>query len=178
MKRTLILLVILAVVPVMAFADFQLGPSVYYNFPLIGSDSSSSDFSISNFTFGADARMKLWIFQATALGLYTPAEASDNGDIPHIIDLHVTGGVAFDILFLRLGLGLGPSFAFEFGDGADDGVGVGTNVKASAEVRLRRISLAANYLMKFPFDFSSAGNIIDEDKTRGLFGASLLFRLL
>lgn len=178
MKRILILIAIVAIVPTMAFAEFQLGPSVYYNFPLIGSDTSESDFSISNFTFGADARLKLWLFQATALGLYTPAESSDAGDIPHIIDLHLTGGVAFDILFLRLGLGLGPSFAFEFGDGADDGVGVGTNVKASAEIRLRRVSLGANYLMKFPFDFSDAGNIIDEDKTRGLFGASLLFRLL
>jgi hypothetical protein len=176
MVKKLVLVALLVMVPLVVFAEFQLGPSVYYNFPLLGEDTSSSDFSISNFTIGADARLKLWLFQATALGLYTPAESSSDGDIPHIIDLHVTGGVALDLLFLRLGLGLGPSFAFEFGDGSDN-AGVGTNVRASAEIKIRTVSLALNYLMKFPFAFSDAGSIIDEDKTRGLFGASLLFRL-
>ena len=178
MTRRTICILLLLTIPLLAFADFQLGPSVYYNHPLLGEDSSDSDFSISNFTFGADARLKLLLFQGTALALYTPGESTDEGDIAHTIDLHLTGGVAFDIALLRLGLGLGPSILFELGDGADDPASIGTNVRASAELRLRRVGLAFNYLMKFPFKLSDASNIINEDKTRGLFGASVLFSLL
>ena len=60
MKKTLILVMVLAFIPLFAFADVGLGASAFLNNPvLIGQDPDVSQLREGGFTFGGDARFKL-----------------------------------------------------------------------------------------------------------------------
>ncbi len=179
MIKRIVLVLFIVSIPSVAFAQIQLGPTAYYNHQLRIADVDEDDvvWDTSNFSFGADARLKLGLLQGQAVGLYTPPSPEDGVDAVHLIDLHTNVGLAFDILMFRFGAGLGPSFAFEFGDGATETAGIGTNARVGAEVGLGGIAFALNYLMRFPFDFQEAGRIFSADKSRGHVGASVLFSL-
>jgi hypothetical protein len=173
MKRLIVIAAIL-LIPAAAFAQLQIGATAMYNYPIMA-EGATDDIDISNFTFGADARLKILLFQASALALYTPG--GDDPVTPAIIDVFVDGGVALDIAILRIGLGVGPNLRFAMGENNDDPLGYGLNVKATADVMLGGISVGLSYLNSFELDFSQAGDLLDQDYSKGLLGVSVLFSL-
>jgi hypothetical protein len=164
MKKTLIIVLVLAFIPLLSFADFGLGASAFFNSPvLIGQDIDGATLRDGGFTFGADARfIFLKFIQLEALGLVTL------GDTPSV-DLYADAGVAFDIAFLRLSLGAGPT-AFFLLDNVADPTLLGFNAKANADIKLGRISFGLSYIM---------GLIVEDgvklDKSTGMLGANVLF---
>ena len=176
MKRMLIVFAVL-LLPVAVFAQLQVGATALYNFPYFEDTVSPAELDASDFTFGADARLRLFIFQASALALFTPGytDVMDN-EVAGNIDLIVDGGLSFDLLFLRLGLGVGPSLRINL-DSGTEATGVGLNVKAPADVMLGSFSVGLSYLNQFEFDSSDANQLLDQDYTKGLLGVSVLLSL-
>lgn len=172
MKRVLIVCAVL-LLPVAAFAQVQVGATALYNFPYF-TDGAPDELDPSDFTFGVDARMKVFVFQVSGLGLFTPGTTDELGDpVSGSIDLFLDGGVAFDVLLFRFGLGLGPSLRVNLEQGSE-ATGLGLNVKGTADVMLGRLSLGLTYLNQFEFDFSDAAQLLDEDYTKGRLGVSVL----
>ena len=168
MKKTLILVLVLAFIPLLSFADFGLGASACLNNPvLIGEDPDVSALRAGGFTFGADARFKLSILQLEALGLLSV------GDSTTSIDLYADAGLALDLAFLRLSLGAGPTVFFVL-DGADP-VLAGYNVKANADIKLGRISIGLSYIMGLIVEDGLFN--VQMDKSTGMLGANVLFWL-
>lgn len=176
MKRLLILCAIL-IVPAAVFAQVQVGGTALYNIPYFATDKPEQ-IDASDFTFGADARIKILFFQASALGLATPGYTDDFGEqVPGTIDLHVDGGIALDVLMFRLGLGLGPSFRFALAQDSEAN-NIGMNVKATADVMLGDFSIGLTYLNQFALNLAEgATELLDQDYTQGLLGVSVLFQL-
>ena len=174
MKRFLIVLLIL-LLPAAVFAQVQIGATALYNFPYF-EDAGPSEIDLSDFTFGADARVRLFIFQASALALFTPGYTDAlNNDVPGNIDLILDGGLSLDVLLFRLGLGVGPSLRVNLG--GTDPYGIGLNVKATADVMLGSFAIGLTYLSQFELDSSDATQLLDQDYTKGLLGLSVLFSL-
>jgi hypothetical protein len=173
MKRLIVLALVL-LAPVAVFAQFQIGATAMFNYPIL-TEGATDEIDISNFTFGADARLKLAVFQASALALFTPA--SEDPVAPAVIDLFVDGGVSIDLLMFRIGLGLGPNLRFAVAEDNGDPFGYGINVKATADVLLGGLSVGLTYLNSFELDFSQAGDLLDQDYSKGLLGISVLFSL-
>jgi hypothetical protein len=168
MKKTLILVLVLAFIPLLSFADLGLGASAFLNNPvLIGQDADASELRDGGFTFGADARFKLSILQLEALGLLSM------GDDVTSIDLYADAGLALDLAFLRLSLGAGPTLFFVLNDSTGDDILAGYNVKANADIKLGRISFGLSYIMGLIVEdglFNVALN-----KSTGMLGANVLF---
>ncbi len=190
MKRIIIALCIL-LLPMAAFAQFQIGPTAYYNFPLLEDGEADipglRSINSSDFTFGADARLKLAIFQVSGLALFTPGFIADDYSfyLPPSVDVFLDAGLAFDIAFLRLGLGIGPNLSFflmgdRYGETQiSDPVSFGTNLRATADIVLGGISVGLSYLMQFDFELgdTTADRLLDADKTQGLLGLTVLLQV-
>jgi hypothetical protein len=175
MKRLLLLIAIL-MVPAALFAQVQVGATALYNFPY-SAGTGPAEIDPSDFTFGADARMKILVFQASGLALFTPGYDDAGATVPGRVDLHVDGGIAIDVLMLRLGLGVGPSIQFLLAPDADP-VRAGVNVKATADIMLGDFSVGLTYLNQFGFNLADgATQLLDQDYTQGLLGVSVLFQL-
>jgi hypothetical protein len=169
MKKTLILVLVLAFIPLLSFADLGLGVSAFLNNPvLIGQDPDVSTLRDGGFTFGGDARYKLSILQLEALGLVSV------GDEVTSIDLYADAGLALDLAFLRLSLGAGPTVFFLLND-ATDPVMAGYNIKANADVKLGRFSVGLSYIM----DLIVEDGLFDVklNRSTGMLGANVLFWL-
>jgi hypothetical protein len=170
MKKTIILVLVLAFIPLLSFADLGLGASAFLNTPvLIGEDPDVSQWGSGGFTFGADVRWKLLkILQLEALGLVSLGEETTS------IDLYADAGLAVDLLFLRLSLGAGPTVYFLLND-ATNPVLAGYNVKANADVKLGRISVGLSYIMGLVVEGGLFN--VKPDKSTGMLGANVLFWL-
>ncbi len=155
MRRILIVLVV-ALLPAMAFADFQIGGVGMYKGDV--TTISAAGIGLTDFTFGAEARLKLGLLQGGASLLYYPG-ASYNS-ILALTDI----GVSLDVAFLRLGLGLGPNLAVNLGSAAATPVNVGLNLKLSADVNLGSLSigLVGFYYLNDFSDFSNLGTIFSK----------------
>ena len=166
MKKTLILVLVLAFIPLFAFAELGLGASAFFNSPmLIGQKPDISDLRSGGFTFGADARFKfLKILQLETLGLVTVGDVTS-------IDLYADAGLAFDLLFLRFSAGLGPIVFFLLSDVKDPTL-LGFNAKANVDIKLGRLSFGLSYIMDLIID-----NGIKLDTSTGMLGATVLFWL-
>lgn len=164
MKKTLILVLVLAFIPLLSFAELGLGASAFFNSPvLIGTPVDESQLRESGFTFGADARFKFLKFlQLEALGLITL------GDVKSV-DLYADAGLALDLAILRLSAGVGPTVFFLL-DNATDPTLVGFNAKANADIKLGRLSVGLSYIMGLMVDGGIA-----LDKSTGMLGANVLF---
>ena len=166
MKKTLILVLVLAFIPLLCFAELGLGASAFFNSPvLIGQEPDLSLLRENGFTFGADARFKfLKVLQLEALGLVSTGEVTS-------IDLYADAGLALDLAFLRLSAGVGPTVFFLL-DGSSEPTLLGFNAKANADIKLGRLSLGLSYIM---------GLIVDDgvqlNKSTGMLGANVLFWL-
>jgi hypothetical protein len=151
-KKILVVLLIV-LMPVMAFADFQLGATALYTGDITRIDRHQP--SVSDFLFGLDARAKLWIFQLGTTPLYLP----DQSSFYVMNDL----GLSLDIWFLRVGAGIGPNFLFSMG-GEDETMLTDWNLRATTEIKLGSFSIgvAAWYLMSSPSDLKYFRDIIKD----------------
>jgi len=177
-KLVIVLLILMIPMAVFAKSDFRLGPTVYLSHPIIqDSTVDPAGLDLSDFSFGADLRLKLSIFHLQGMALFTPGAAAIA--LPASTDIFIDAGLAFDILFLRLGLGVGPNFSIFFGQPNDiDPYSMGANAKATLDFRFNRFSIGVNYLLQFDFDLDNpGGSILSADKTQGLFGIDFLIRL-
>jgi len=162
MKKTLILVLVLAFIPLLSFAELGLGASAFFNSPvLIGTPIDKSELREGGFTFGGDARFKLSILQLEALGLVTLGDQKS-------IDLYADAGLALDLAILRLSLGVGPTVFFLL-DSTDPNL-VGFNAKANVDVKLGRLSVGLSYIMDLMVEDGIA-----LDKSTGMLGANVLF---
>ncbi|MBN1698241.1 MAG: hypothetical protein JW881_12065 [Spirochaetales bacterium] len=174
MQRILIILAIL-LLPLAAFADFQIGPTAFYNFYVSEPDDlpGAKELSVNDFTFGLDTRLKLSIFQAGAFAFFQPGYEDDPGSI----ELFTNLGIALDIFIFRFGVGLGPNLIVYLGDpGFEETVNLGMNLKLSGEVMLGGISIGLNYLMDIDLSEDSA-DIFKPENIEGLLGVSVLFKI-
>jgi hypothetical protein len=163
MKKTIILVLVLGLLPLALFADFGIGGAAFYNSPvLIGQDvpTSTEGIGLEDFTFGGNARFKLSLFQLDALALLTLGDAA-----------HVQGfadaEVCVDLLILRLSAGAGPKIDYYFDSGDFE---TGFNAKANADVKLGKISVGLSYIVDMTID-----NGISLDKSTGMLGATVMF---
>jgi hypothetical protein len=169
MKKTLILVLVLALIPLFAFADLGLGASAFFNSPvLVGSEPTLSELREGGFTFGGNARFKLSLLHLEALGLVSV------GDSTTSIDLYADAGLAFDLAILRLSLGAGPTVFFLLNDAANP-VLAGYNVKANADIKLGKISVGLSYIMGLIVEDGLFN--VKPDKSTGMLGANVLFWL-
>jgi hypothetical protein len=174
MQRIVIIMAVL-LLPLAAFADFQIGPTAFYNFYISEPDDlpGADELSINDFSFGLDARLKLSIFQAGAFAFYQPGYEDDPGSV----ELFTNLGIALDIFIFRLGAGIGPNLIVFLGDpGFEDTVNLGLNFKLSGEVMLGGISVSLNYLMYVDLS-EEAENMFKPENIEGLLGISVLFKL-
>lgn len=95
--KKLVLVVALALVPLLAFAETDIGLSgLYFGDPTSISESTLNGDSVGP---GLDLRAKLWIFRADLD--FTMIEKGSFIVMP-------TAGLSLDILSLRVGVGMGP----------------------------------------------------------------------
>jgi hypothetical protein len=169
MKKTLILVLVLAFIPLLSFAELGLGASAFLNNPvLIGQEADASELRAGGFTFGGDVRFKLSILQLEALGLLSTGHEVTS------IDLYADAGLALDLAILRLSLGAGPTVFFVLNDSSDPLL-AGYNVKANADLKLGRISVGLSYIMGLIAEDGLFN--IKLDKSTGMLGANVLFWL-
>ncbi len=161
MKR-LVLVLILAVIPALAFADFQIGAVGMYDGDV--SQISSAPVSADSFVFGLETRATLWIFQAGATALYMPSYET----LLALTDV----GLAVDVLFLRFGAGIGPNFGFDTngGSGVAD---AGWNLKLAADINLGNLALG---VQGFYF-YDSLADIGSAFRGTPVLGVNILLRL-
>ena len=152
MKKILIVLLI-ALLPAMAFAEFQIGGVGMYKGDV--TTIQTTGVGLTDFTFGAEARLKFGLFQGGASLLYYPGVSYNS--IKALTDI----GLSLDVAILRLGVGLGPNLAVNLGSGAAAPVNVGVNLKLSADVNLGSLSigLVGFYVLNDFSDFSNLGSV-------------------
>jgi len=168
MSKRILLVLVLCLIPLFAFAELGLGAAAFFNSPvLIGQDVDADGLWSGGFTFGGDVRFKLSILQLEALGLFTAAGGDKS------LDLYTDVGLAFDLIkSLRLSLGAGPNLSYVFGDSVADTALWGFNIKANAAIKLGRLSVGLSYITGLTIDGGVAW-----DKSTGMLGASVLFWL-
>jgi hypothetical protein len=171
MKKLLVLLLVI-VLPAFAFADFQLGGVGMYRGTI--AQLKAKDVGIEDFTFGAEARFKLSLFQAGVSALYYPENALKPPAIVALTDV----GLSLDLLFLRFGLGLGPNLVIALKDtGAAKPFPVGLNMKLSTDVNIGNLSLGlvGFYYLDSIKDLKNVGSIFKEMPWLGVTAMFKLF---
>jgi hypothetical protein len=163
MRKVLLLVLVLAFVPLLSFAEVGIGASAFFNSPvLVGADIDKHELWDGGFTFGGSLRWKLWILQLDALALVTLDETNSLG-------LYPNAGLGFDLAILRLSAGVGPNLVFLF-DSPTDPTLFGFNAKANADIKLGPLSFGLSYIMALNLD-----NGIALDRSTGMLGANVLF---
>lgn len=160
MKKVLPLVALALLLPVGGFAETGFGVAGFLQSPaLIGQEADTSSVALDDFAFGVNARFKLSFLQIEGLALATVGSAA-------AIDAHLAGGLAVDLLLLRLSAGLGPSLHYSFDQ---DLWSSGLNLKANADLKLGRVSVGASYMVAL-----DATGGISLRRGSGLLGFSLL----
>ncbi len=164
MKKKLLILIVLIVLPFAVFAEWGIGPAAFLKSPvLVGQPVDADNLNVNQFSFGADARLKVAIFQGEALLLLSLGEQTS-------INSYLNVGLAVDIAFVRLSLGVGPNFNFNLG--SNSLVQAGFNTKAGVDFMLGDVSLGMSYIMALNVD-----NGLYVDTVCGLLGIQLVFWL-
>ena len=162
MRKIILILAILAMVPIAVFAEWGIGGAAFYKSPvLLGQAVDTSGVGVDQFSFGGDVRFKFSLFQAEALVLYSAGSVSS-------LDMYLDGGLALDIAILRLSLGVGPNFTYNFSNSPVTQEGL--NAKAGADIKLGPISVGLSYIMAL--DITNGVNV---KTSTGLLGVNLLF---
>lgn len=164
MRRKILILAALVLLPVTLFAQLGIGPAAYYKSPvLLGQSVDSDELNVDQFSFGGDLRFKFSLLQLQALALY-----SASADVKSL-DIFLDAGLALDIAILRLSLGAGPNFTYIFGESSSP-VRAGLNGKVGADLMLGNISVGLSYIMALNIDDG-----FDLNTSSGLLGAQVLF---
>jgi len=162
MKKILLILAVLVILPVVAFAEFGIGGAAFYKSPvLLGQPIDVANMNVDQFSFGGDLRFKLGWFQAEALVLYAA------GDVDSL-NAYLDAGVALDLAILRLSLGIGPNFTYNFGESSPFQAGL--NAKISTDIKIGPISFGLSYIMVMNLD-----NGFYVNTSSGMLGAQILF---
>lgn len=164
--KKLVLVLLMALVASIAFADFRLGAIGMYN----GDFSDMKSTQISDFTFGAEAKLNLSIFQLSTDLLVYP-QADGNFSFLGLAD----AGVAFKLAIFRLGLGLGPNFVFSLTDSASAMVGLNLRPSFDVEIGNLSIGIVGLYYLESFKDFANLGEIFSELPWLGLTATVKLF---
>ncbi len=189
MRRFLAIVLVLCL-PLSAFAaDFLLGPSAIFDFPVpVAAETldqlARAKIGVDDFTFGAEARLRiLKLLEFSANAMYRPAgsyvDAALGGvlNMPASIDFYFDGGVYFNMGLLGAGIGLGPNFIMQVGPDADtDPFKAGFNMKLHGDINLGKMSVSLLYLVYMP-ELNQAAFAALADNVVGSLGASVLFRL-
>lgn len=164
MKKIVILVLALAFVPLLSFAELGVGASAYFQSPvLVGQSVDTHELWDGGFTFGGDLRWKFLKFlQLDVPVLVSLDEVSSVGLLPNV-------GLVFDVAILRLSAGVGPTVMFLLDDVTDPAL-LGFNAKANADVKLGPLSVGLSYIMALNLD-----NGVALDKSTGMLGANVLF---
>jgi hypothetical protein len=177
MKKLAIVLCLFAI-PMVLFAQFRIGPAVYYGAPLLAEDApdSTNDIGLKDFQFGLDTRFGLGLLDLGFNALVDPGNEINGVGVTYI-NLMPRIGLGLNLFILRVTLGVGPTFSIDIPEGGSigDEFVFGSHAKASVALRLGKITLAVNYLLNFGFDFSDPNEFLNTDTTQGLFGISILF---
>ena len=164
MRRLVLILAVLAILPAAVFADWGIGGAAFYKSPvLLGQSVDASNVNVNQFSFGGDLRFKLSWFQAEGLLLYSA------GDIQSL-NLYLDAGLALDVAILRLSLGIGPNFVYNFNQSSPAQAGL--NAKIGADLMLGPISVGASYIMVL-----NLSNGVNVQTKSGLLGVEVLFWL-
>ena len=162
MRKIVLILAILAMVPIAVFAEMGVGGAAFYKSPvLLGQPVNTSGVSVDQFSFGGDLRLKLSLFQAEALVLYATGSVNS-------LNLYLDGGLALDIAILRLSVGAGPNFTYNFSNSPVTQAGL--NAKANADIKLGSFSVGLSYIMALDLT-----NGINVKTSTGLLGVNVLF---
>jgi len=162
MKKLILILAAVIILPVAAFADVGVGGAAFFKSPvLIGQPIDSGTVNVNQLSFGGDLRLKLGWFQAEGLLLYSAGNVNS-------LNMYLDAGVALDLAILRLSVGVGPNLATNFG--ASPAVQAGLNAKAGADLMLGPISVGLSYIMALNLD-----NGINVKTSSGLLGLDVLF---
>ncbi len=177
--KKIMLIVALIVLPLAAFADFQIGGAVYLNIPFtegqIEIEDESGGIELGDLLFGADVRFNLSIFQAQATVFFSGAEENTEPPTPASLGVYTDLGIVIDLVLIRLGLGVGPNVSFILED-VTNPTQIGANVKASAEIVLGNLSIGLNFVTLIE-------NLAVDDvaaafkEPTGYFGISVLYKL-
>lgn len=133
--KKLIIVLLIAVLPTMAFAiDFQLGGTAMYKGLLSDILDGPDGITLQDFTYGAEARLGFGIIQGAAALLYYPDEF-----YPQIVAM-TDIGLTLNLAIIRLGAGIGPNFRIPL-EGTVTGIPLGLNLKGAVDLQLGRLSL-------------------------------------
>lgn len=149
MKKILLLVLLVAIIPAFAFSDIQIGGIAMYN----SDQSAATSLNMARLSYGGEARLKLWILQGGISALYVPDPKTPS--IAALTDL----GLALDILFLRFGAGIGPNFSYK--PSASSRLSAsGLNMKLSGELIVGPfcVGLVGYYYFKDASEFSKLGS--------------------
>jgi hypothetical protein len=161
-KKLILILACLVILPVATFAETAIGGAVFYKSPvLLGQPVDTTNLNVSQFAFGADGRIKLGWLQGEGLLLYSA------GDVSSLI-LYLDAGIALDVSVLRLSLGVGPNLSNTFGQ--SPAVQAGLNAKVGADVMIGPISIGLSYIMAMSLD-----NGLAVRTSSGLIGLQVLY---
>ena len=162
MRKLVLILAVMVILPVAVFADLGVGAAAFYKSPiLLGQDNDIDNLNVDQFSFGGDLRLKLGWFQGEALLLYS------GGDV-NSLNMYLDAGVALDMALVRLSLGAGPNFTYNFDERSPAQVGL--NAKVGVDVLLGRVSVGLSYIMAMNLD-----NGLYVNTGTGLLGAQVLF---
>ncbi|TVQ28084.1 MAG: hypothetical protein EA383_01315 [Spirochaetaceae bacterium] len=165
MRKMLLVLTVLVLLPAMAFAQFSVGPAAFVKSPvLLGQDVNIDDVNVNQFSFGANLRYRMGWFQAESLLLYSAGEVDS-------LDLYLDAGAALDITIFTVSLGAGPNFTNNFeGSPARQ---AGLNTRLGADVQLGPVSVGTSYIMAL--DITDRG--FNVKTSSGLLGVHVLWSL-
>jgi hypothetical protein len=163
MKKIMIVLVLLAL-PMSMFAQFYIGPSAMYKGDPMTPPAVTPDL-VDHFSFGADLKLQLSIFEVQALALY---------NLGNSFNTYLDVGIAFDLAIVTIGAGVGPNFVISFNSGVEDPVAFGFNGKVHVDLNLGGIKISAYYM--FLLDNLSVADV-ESQMYAGNVGLSLLFKL-
>jgi len=162
MRKLLLILAVMVILPAAVFADLGVGAAAFYKSPiLLGQDQDADNLNVDQFSFGGDLRLKLSWFQAELLVLYS------GGDV-NSLNAYVDGGVALDLAIVRLSVGAGPNFTYNIDESSPAQVGL--NAKVGVDVLLGPVSVGLSYIMAMNID-----NGLYVNTGSGLLGAQVLF---
>jgi hypothetical protein len=162
MRKMVLILAVIAMVPIAAFAEWGVGGAAFYKSPvLIGQPIDVGNVNVDQFSFGGDLRFKLGWFQAEGLLLYSAGELQS-------LNMYLDAGVALDVAIFRLSLGVGPNFAINFEQITP--IQAGLNAKIGADVKLGPVSFGLSYIMAL-----NLSNGVNVQTASGLLGVQVLF---
>jgi hypothetical protein len=164
--RKIILVLAIIIAPVMAFADFKVGATAFYNENIMYVDSGNV---ADNLIYGLETRLKLWIFQLEADALYL------DGEYPTIF-VPTDLGISLDVWFMRFGLGLGPMLAYSGGSSGFESVDF-WNMKATFDINIGSLTIGLDGMYFLDTTDGLINGIRDSVRYLPEIGVSVLIKL-